>query len=1132
MANTRLNTVLRQVRSLSGARPDADTPDAELLGRFVSRQDEAAFEALLRRHGPMVLRVARGTAAADTEDVFQATFLLLARKAGAIRKRESVASWLHGVAHRLALAARTKDIQRRAREKTAAGVRTQASQPDDSWAELEGVLHEVIEQLPERYRGPLVSCYLEGRTQEEAARQLGVPLGTVRSWLARGRALLRTRLLRRGVTLSAGGVSGALLASACAAAAVPAPLLTATLGAVRPFARGESAAALVSARVSTLLHEGTAALVLARVKIGAACALAATVLALGAGLVAQQKPGAPSQAPPPAAAEKQPKSNEPGTAAPADGHGDPLPPGAVARLGTVRFRHEGWISQFALAPDGRSVAAVAGQGLVLWDAAAGRPLRRFEDERGDELRTLAFAPDGKAVAVGGQDCELRLLDTASGREIRRFVGHRQEPNHYECGVWGVAFTRDGQTLVNWGSDRTVRLWDVRSGKERRRLAGKDRTVLGLSPDAKLLAVLTEGSTDTLRLWDVAADREVRRLVHPLDVRRAVFSADGKTLAVVCGTAEERDRVVLWELPAGREIGTLAGTESAVFALAFAPDGKSLASGEEGRALRLWDVRTRKELRKPLRLAGPVYQLAFSPDGATLLSRGPENQVRLWDVAAWRERPAADGPRGAVGSLAYSPDGKVVAACSGSGVWLWEAATGKAVRRLDPPAGRMFLGVAFSADGRTLAAGDNEGTVHIWDPRTGAERRRLRAGARADHVALSPDGAVVAAWDIEKGDALTLWQAGTGKKLRTLTVSSSQPGVRPTLHSLAFAPDGKTLYAGSGTNLVVQRWDVATGKDLTPFGPHDGGLNGVALARDGRSLAVVSMGGTLYLWEQATGQVRASVRDAGYATAVAVSPDGRLLALANTGTHTLVTATKRIRQGVENRGEVRLVRAADGKVVRRFTGHAGGVSSLRFSPDGRTLASAGQDTTVLIWRIPDGAASDPKAAAAPGPRQSQALWDGLRGDAAEAHRAMLRLIGAPERAVRLLGERLRPVPVVEPGRVAALLKALAGPRFREREQASAELKKLGEAVEPALRKALQEDFPLESRRRLEALLNDLAGPSGERLRTLRAVETLERIGSKDARVVLGRLAEGAAGAWLTEEARATLRRLAHPHGPMP
>ena len=244
MAARMWQPVLEQIRSLA-ARPDTPVSDAALLSCFVARHEEAAFETLLRRHGPMVLRVARRVLnnVSDAEDVFQATFLLLARRAGAIRKRDSVASWLHGVAHRLALSARGKRARRQERERQAVEAREVETPPESAWSELEETLHEVLAQLPAKYRTPLVYCYLEGWTQEEVARQLRASRwGQCGAGLARGRELLRKRLLHRGVSLSVEGASAALLASACATAEAVSPTLRmATLKAAHLFATGGNA---------------------------------------------------------------------------------------------------------------------------------------------------------------------------------------------------------------------------------------------------------------------------------------------------------------------------------------------------------------------------------------------------------------------------------------------------------------------------------------------------------------------------------------------------------------------------------------------------------------------------------------------------------------------------------------------------------------------------------------------------------------------------------------------------------------------------------------------------------------------------------------------------------------------------
>src|SRR5438105_13195151 len=216
MTAIRLDSVIGQLRTLAAPGECAHLGDAELVGRFVGRLDENAFETLLRRHGPMVLRVARRSLScpSESEDVLQATFLLLARKAATIRKPASLASWLHGVAHRLALKTRTQRARRKVREEAAGKARLADYPAESALQDLEGALDEVLAELPDKYGTPLVCCYLEGRTQAEVAQLLGAPLGTVRSWLARGRDMLRKRLVRRGLRFSVAGLGSTLLASA------------------------------------------------------------------------------------------------------------------------------------------------------------------------------------------------------------------------------------------------------------------------------------------------------------------------------------------------------------------------------------------------------------------------------------------------------------------------------------------------------------------------------------------------------------------------------------------------------------------------------------------------------------------------------------------------------------------------------------------------------------------------------------------------------------------------------------------------------------------------------------------------------------------------------------------------------
>jgi WD40 repeat protein len=433
-------------------------------------------------------------------------------------------------------------------------------------------------------------------------------------------------------------------------------------------------------------------------------------------------------------------------------------------------------------------------------------------------------------------------------------------------------------------------------------------------------------------------------------------------------------------------------------------------------------------------------------------------------------------------------------------------------------------VKFSADGKSLISASYDGTLRFWDPSTGKEQRHIVVGEGwVQQIALSPDGKLLAVWgEATSRQKIQLLNAVTGEKLRTLEVHCDQAGVIPVSISLCFSPDSKTLYSSNGNDVSISRWDAATGKTLPLIGKHDGGLEDIALSCDGRSVAAASMGGSLYLWEAATGQKRLVSKDAGLADRVAFSPDGRLLAVVNAGNSRLITRNEVIPQGVETREQIRLVRIADGKVIRRFTGHLGGIGCVSFSPDGRTLVSGGHDSTALVWDVTDQAVPRAKETTPLTPEKLAELWKGLRGTAEESHGCMWTLIAAPSETVRFLAEKLKPIAPLDAERFARLLKKLESDQFTEREEATQELKKLGDSIEPAVHKALQGNHVLETRRRLQALLDDLDGV--ERLRSLRAIEVLERIGDKPARDLLHRLSHGASGAWLTEEARTSLHRL--------
>jgi RNA polymerase sigma factor (sigma-70 family) len=294
--------------------------DEELLGRFVEHHDEAALETLVRRHGPMILDVCRGALPneADVEDAFQATFLVLAQKASSIRNAVSLASWLHGVAYRTACKARTEFTRRRKHEAGASAAATEGAADELAWCEVRHVVHQELNALSGRYRAPLVLCYLEGKTQDEAARSLGLAKSTFKDRLERGRTLLRARLVHRGLGPAALVVVSAWPAAGFAAC-VPTSLVLSTIKAANSIAAGQTlASGVISAAVATLTQRVLRAMLLTKLKMAMAVLFIAAFTAVAVGLVGfpagaaeSPKDGKASTAPFTSAGHKKPEQADP-----------------------------------------------------------------------------------------------------------------------------------------------------------------------------------------------------------------------------------------------------------------------------------------------------------------------------------------------------------------------------------------------------------------------------------------------------------------------------------------------------------------------------------------------------------------------------------------------------------------------------------------------------------------------------------------------------------------------------------------------------------------------------------------------------------------------------------------------------
>lgn len=523
---------LDRARHLAGAGRFANLSDGALIERCA---DEAAFTALVERRGAMVHGVCARILCDqhDAEDACQATFLVLARKASSVRKHASVASWLHGVARRVSLTLLRQRAERRRREQqTPATELPRAGATDLLWSEVQALLDEELERLPERLRAPLVLCYLEGKTRDEASAALGLTPGRLHGLLQRGRELLRDRLAKRGVAFGAGFLATGLSDGVCSA--LPPTLAVRIAGAAAAMLSGRPLPpTLAGARAVTLTNEVLRAMSHARIKSAVLWGTIAGTLIAGAGITlgfARSEPTPPDA--PVRLAAPVPKV--------------PAKPALGVRQSSLPVKWH--IESVAISPDGKSIASGHWGGVTIWDAASGAERFTFQSHDAGCTGDVAYRPDGTSLAV-----------TCRGSP----VAHKDLNTVY---VWDLSKGKDG----------------LADGKPQLRLKGHTDTVLKVvySPDGKVLA--TRGRSKHTKLWNATTGKELFNLATGFG-QGAAFRPDGKVLA----TANEDDGGTLWEVATGQEIAKLASAVLPQSDIAFGPDGRTLVLVADDGSVRLW-----------------------------------------------------------------------------------------------------------------------------------------------------------------------------------------------------------------------------------------------------------------------------------------------------------------------------------------------------------------------------------------------------------------------------------------------------------------------------------------------------------------------------------------------------------------
>ncbi len=1154
--------VLRFLHHACGLKGGGDKPDRELVERYLGHE-EAAFSLLMQRHGPMILGICRRLAADPhaAEDGFQATFMVLVRQAASIRKKESLAPWLHRVARRLVLKARAKAAANQRREERMLPMASPDPLQELTVRELRSCLDEEIARLPVKYQTPILLCYFEGKSYSQAAQEIGCPKTTFTNRLNRGLELLRRQLSRRGITL-AGAALATALTEAAAAPPLPAILAVNTMKAATLLGGSKAVACgCLTATALALAEEALTGMLVVKGKI------VALVLALGLAVGGAGWAGYKGSAEADRIVQgvENGKRNvlsvsSEGQDKPRLDEGDPLPEGAIARLGSTYFRHEGFGGsgkELAYTPDGQHLVGFTSSGVILWNVATGKEVYRLPVGSGrfSEAACLDISPDGKTLATSlslgpdGPDPEVTLWELRSGKKIKSYL-MPEDQNH---SLDRLYFTADGKKIVAISFEGNVFIYDLVSGKSRVYLANTESRCpykLAVSPKVNTLALAISAKDNP---------------TNPLSIELRDIDT-GKILWTIGDIKAEE-----WDL--------------GICAMTFSPNGKILALGGMNRVF-LYDTATGKRLGAREDKMGQLIGLTFTPDGKQLVACGGY-PIRAfnWELATgkllgtFRLQALEDTDIYRV-SMAFAPDGKTIAFGAGSGVQFWDVAIGREKPGLSKGHAYEIVNLVYGPDGKTLYSAGDHGPVFLWNTENWQQKGVLSGNARI--MSVSPDGKQLATV-AKLSTNVRIWNLDKSKEALAIRLPDIKPPdpvfINPDdggpVKAAIFSSDGRKLFTLNQTKSTpklhrysLRHWDLPTGKQIEHWNTTEGYIWEAYLAPDGKTVFSPIQECEIIIDNAASGRSRTiGARKNGRAESLAISPDNRMLlyedglpAICMVEVMTGKTVFDRVRlpdEGamgafawsadgrvtaggsqhrnlIHSKGDqtIQLWDSATGKELASFTGFKANVNALAFSPDGKNLTAGLQDGTIVVFDVSKMAKLPPEAKL--NEKEMESRWAELIDDnATKAHQAIGTLVISPKQAVTFLQSRLKPVALADQKMILQWIKDLDSATFAIRQTAAKELEKVRDQVQVPIQKALQGNPSLETRRRLEQVwksLPDIPGP--ETIRTIRAIMALERIGTPEARGVLEALAGGAPGARETEEAKESLQRLTQRAGKMP